>query len=595
MAEIAIPLLGLGAMYLISNNKSDPIPKEGFNNNLTHQSKNTSIINRQPMARNFPVVKKQDLTDTVQQYHGQKSGVEHYFNPNIYDTKNKTNVNTDKTFESLSGTKIKNNDLEHNNMVPYFGSKVTQNTDSRRGNVLDTYTGSGKQHVKKTSTAPMFKNEKYLTHIHGQPNSSDFYQNRMKSVLTQKMNNVKPWKEERVGPGLGQGYGTEGSGGFNSGLNAREYYKPKDVNELRVGTNPKMSYGGVTLGAYKPVGEQKMGRIEKRRPDTWFENDKLFTTTGMEKAQRARSTVVLHPETRSSTTREYFGVGANQANKNATYQDGEYSSSHKQQLCSENVGIAGAGALGNPNDMSKKDHRLLPNARSTTGTKTSMGFLASHIQALTAPIVDMIKPSKKADIIGNARPMGNVAGKNSVSHGVIWNPSNTTRTTIKEQTENNYYIKQGFKDKGGGYYARVYQPTDTQRDTTSVSYTGGADMVNGTSGVKLYDADYNAQLNANKEVISKVDRYNIGNQKLYNGNIHMTNMRNRATHEVQKVPNMPKINASLNTYGNLNNNARERNVNEESQYRLNRMNAIGMDAATTYKNNPYAHPIGSVA
>ena len=169
------------------------------------------------------------------------------------------------------------------------------------------------------------------------------------------------------------------------------------------------------------------------------------------------------------------------------------------------------------------------------------------------------------------------------------------QTTIKEQTENNYYIKQGFKNKGGGYYARVYQPTGTHRDTTTISYTGGADMVNGTTGVKLYDADYNAQLNVNRELVSKVDRYNIGNQKLYNGNIHVTNLKNRSTHEVQRVPNMPKIHSGLNTFGELNNNARERNVNEESKYRMDRMNSIGMDAANVYNSNPYAHPLGSVA
>ena len=595
MAEIAIPLIGLGAMYLISNNKPDP--KEGFHNNQTHQSNNRSIINRQPLAKNYPIVDKTDLRKTVQNYNGHKSGVEHYFNPEIFDNKKKLQQNTQSSFVSLNGNKINANDLEHNNMVPYFGSKITQNTQhSNREGLLDTYTGMGKQRIKKTSNAPFFKNEKHLTHIHGQPNSNDFYHSRMRGVLTQKMNNVKPWKEQLVGPGLCKGYVAEGSDGFNSALTAREYYNPKTVNELRVKTNPKMTYGGRTLGAYKPdLGKNMIGKIEKRRPDTWFENDKLFTTTGIEKAPTQRSTVVLHPENRSSTTREYFGGGANQNNKNATYQAGEYSNSHKQQLCSENVGIAGAGALGNPNDMSKKEHRLLPNSRTTTGVKTSMGFFASHVQALTAPIIDIIKPSKKSDVIGNARPTGNVQGKNSVSHGVIWNPSDKTKTTIKEQTENNYYIKQGFKNKGGGYYARVYQPTGTHRDTTTISYTGGADMVNGTTGVKLYDADYNAQLNVNRELVSKVDRYNIGNQKLYNGNIHVTNLKNRSTHEVQRVPNMPKIHTGLNTFGELNNNARERNVNEESKYRMDRMSGIGMDAANVYNSNPYAHPLGSVA
>ena len=57
------------------------------------------------------------------------------------------------------------------------------------------------------------------------------------------MNHVKPWEEERVGPGLGQGFTTEGSGGFNSGMESRNSWLPKNVNELRTLTNPKVTYG----------------------------------------------------------------------------------------------------------------------------------------------------------------------------------------------------------------------------------------------------------------------------------------------------------------------------------------------------------------
>ena len=593
MAEIAIPLLGLGAMYIISNKKPTPVPKEGFNNNSVFQSKNTSIINRKPIDRNYPVIKKQDITDTVKKYNGTKTGVEHYFNNTNYENLQQKSNNTHSSFLSLNGSTVNPDDLEHNNMVPYFGSSVTQNTKNNQDNILENYTGTGGQKIKKQSVAPLFKNEKNLSHIYGAPNHNDFIQNRMSSNLTQKMNNVKPWKEEMVGPGLGKGYNTGGNDGFNSGLNSREHYTPKDVDNLRVKTNPKMTYGGVTLGAYKPdLGQNIMGKMEKNRPDTWYENDKLFTTTGIEKAQRARSTVILHPESRSSTTREYFGVGKSQNNTDSTYKVGEYEKSHKQQLCSENVGIAGAGALGNPNDMSKKEHQLLPNARSSTGVKTSMGFLSSQFQALTAPLMDIMKFTRKSNVIGNARPMGNASGKNGVSNGVIWNPSDSLKTTIKEQTENNYYIKQGFTNKGGGYYSRVYQPTDTQRDTTSVAYTGGADKGN---GLKLYDADYNARLNPNREVLSKVDRYNIGNHKLYNNHVNMTKVSNTATHEVQCVPNMPKINGSLQTFGELNNNPRERSINAESNYRNERMEHIGSAAKMAYQSNPYAHPIGSIA
>ena len=37
-------------------------------------------------------------------------------------------------------------DLEHNNMVPYFGSKVTQSSERGYEGILDIYTGSGRSH-----------------------------------------------------------------------------------------------------------------------------------------------------------------------------------------------------------------------------------------------------------------------------------------------------------------------------------------------------------------------------------------------------------------------------------------------------------------
>ena len=88
-------------------------------------------------------------------------------------------------------------------MVPFFGSKVTQSSDVKGyEGLLDIYTGSGNNSVKKQGIAPMFKPEAGLTHIYGAPNNSDYIQNRMKDSLTAKMNNVKPWQEIQVGPGL---------------------------------------------------------------------------------------------------------------------------------------------------------------------------------------------------------------------------------------------------------------------------------------------------------------------------------------------------------------------------------------------------------
>ena len=252
-------------------------------------------------------------------------------------------------------------------MVPFFGSKVTQSSDVKGyEGLLDIYTGSGNNSVKKEGIAPMFKPEAGLTHIYGAPNNTDYIQNRMKDTLTTKMNNVKPWEEIQVGPGLGKGYSSKGSGGFNSGMEQRSKYMPKTVDQLRASTNPKVTYGGQILGAYSGNGlansanKAMIGKLEKNRPDRHYENsaDRWFTTTGQEKAQTARSAVVLQPENRTTTTREYFGNAADREGE-GTYQPGHYRGTHKQQLKSENMGVATdkGGWKATPQDYGKKGYQ----------------------------------------------------------------------------------------------------------------------------------------------------------------------------------------------------------------------------------------------
>mgnify|MGYP001387361381 CR=1 FL=1 len=99
------------------------------------------------------------------------------------------------------------------------------------------------------------------------PNMRQVIQDRMKMNITGKQNNSKPFESVQVAPGINQGYGTEGSGGFNSGLMERDTYAPKTVDDLRTKNNPKQSYGGVVLGGKSAVVNRGIhGKIEKNRP-----------------------------------------------------------------------------------------------------------------------------------------------------------------------------------------------------------------------------------------------------------------------------------------------------------------------------------------
>jgi len=598
MAEVAIPIAVLGVMYIISNKNND---KEGF--------ENSSLPNVQKRVVNYPKDHKKDLLNetNVQTYTGYKNASENYYQPTGYKKALKNVEKKVGKFQSLTGNMVYSADLEHNNMVPFFGSKVTQQGGGKGyEGLLDLYTGAGSQQNKKEGIAPMFKPEANLSHIRGAPVTTEFYQNRMKDVLTSKMSNVKPWQEIQVGPGLGKGYTSKGSGGFNAGMEARNCQLPKTVDELRVATNPKVTYGGQVLGAFVGKGNcasanqmlqesraqgNPIQQVFKNRPDTYYVNsaDRWFTTTGQEKAQTVRSAVVLQPENRTTTTREYFG-GGNDREGEGTYQPGHYRPTHKQHLGAPELGAANKGGAWSASnkDYGKSGYKSRANARTLTGNRTEMGGVSGVVSALTAPLLDLLRPTRKQNIIGNARPTGNVQGKWGVNAEPVWNPADNPAPTIREQTENTPHMIQGGYGTGDGYMTSVHQPIAQQRDnTTHNTYISGSGALPGTTGPRTYDSDYNARTNPNKEVVAKVNRYNIGNQSLGSGEQNVTNLRNKACRPDGYRVNMPKRSASMQTHGKLSGkHTRERAVNCQR-------NNPGMVQA--FEQNPYTQSLNSWA
>ena len=594
MAEVAIPIAVLGAMYIISNKNDNK--KENYEN-IRNINRNTK-----PIVKNFPKKNYDDLLNqtNVQTYSGYKNANEELYKPTGYkNAVNKAEIKKETIqFESLTGNTVNPSSLEHNNMVPFFGSKVTQSSDVKGyEGLLDIYTGSGNNSVKKQGIAPMFKPEAGLTHIYGAPNNTDYIQDRMKDTLTTKMNNVKPWQEIQVGPGLGKGYSSKGSGGFNSGMEQRAKYMPKTVDQLRASTNPKVTYGGQILGAYSGNGlansanKAMIGKVEKNRPDRHYENsaDRWFTTTGAEKAQTARSAVVLQPENRTTTTREYFGNAADREGE-GTYQPGHYRGTHKQQLKSENMGVAtdkgGWGAT--PQDYGKKGYQARTNARTFTSERTQLGAAGALVNALTAPLMDMLRPSRKENVIGNMRPMGNASGRGGVMNEPVWNPADTPAHTIREQTEGTKHMLMGGTDEANGYMIKKMNAVEQQRESTNCQSLNGYSAANGTARARVVDADYNARLNTNKQVISRVDRYNIGNSSLASHAQNVTTFSNTATKPDEMYGNnFCKQTPSMSTHGRVaGKNTRNSSIDCAR-------NTPGMVSA--FNQNPYTQSLNSWA
>ena len=332
-------------------------------------------------------------------------------------------------------------DFTHNNMVPFFGGKIRgRGADKNQSEfLLDHMAGTGSQIITKKEQAPLFRPEDNMHWAHGTPNHSDFYQSRVNPSMA--MNNTKPWQEEQVGPGLGKGFSTEGSGGFNSGMESRNDWLPKNVNELRTLTNPKVTYSldehqGPADSVIKERGH--MGTVNKNQPDTYFVNspERYLTTTGIEKAQTARGIEELKYQNRLDSTVEYGGV-AGRGDQLAGKAPENYSPSRQPHTYGEMVGKAHATSGVQPasdGDYGRLGHKSLPNNRSTVPQREQYGAVGSLIGAVIAPVMDALRPSRKENVVGNIRLSGNVQ-KSGGGGEYVYDPDHIAKTTIKEMTE----------------------------------------------------------------------------------------------------------------------------------------------------------------
>ena len=81
-----------------------------------------------------------------------------------------------------------------------------------------------------------------------------------------------------------------------------------------------------------------------------------------------------------------------------------------------------------------KSHTNYENNRSTVRQPDTLrsGF-SGAIGAVIAPLMDIFKPTRKDETINNVRVFGD-AGSSSISKGPVYNPQDSTSTTIKETT-----------------------------------------------------------------------------------------------------------------------------------------------------------------
>jgi len=590
--ELAVPLLALGGLYVASNQEQK---KEGYENMGKPVN---SLPNNEPLPINYPKTTPVN-NNNPNIYRDPNIVTDRYFKPSAYQEYRNGpdqfgNVAKTNNFTSLTGENVSKNNFKHNNMAPFFGGKSRGSTQDPNlsETVLDNMIGSGSQQIRKQEQAPLFTPQKDIRYAHGAPNQSDFYQSRV--MPGSKMSNVKLWDEQKVAPGLDAGYGTDGQLGFNSGMAAREKWTDRNVDQLRTETNPKMTFG---LANHEgpahyynnaPATKETQGKVEKYLPDTYFINtpDRWLTTTGLEKGQTARAIQVDRDVNRSTTSRQYFGADSNPSGTKM-YTPSEHEQPKRPQL--EANPITNPSARGNgkasSGDYGIDGYKILPNNRSTVQNETGFGIVNGFMKAAVAPIMDILRPSRKENVIGNINPTGNV--QMTVNAPRVFNPADRTPTTIRETTEglldNNHLNVEGQKD--GGYKVSEQQSVEQQRDTTNSEYYGDGGM---NTGVALYDAAYNQRNNVNK---TYVNRPNQGGMAMLNHDQRIQIDKNEADRNNNRMwvrngnGGINNTIPSMETYGKIN----------MPQYYDNCQDCerINPDILTAFKENPYTKSLGS--
>ena len=270
--------------------------------------------------------------------------------------------------------------------------------------------------------------------------------------------------------------------------------------------------------------------------------------------------------------------------KTASYVPKKYEEPKKIQLEGFDVGHSHAGKS-TPHDsdhFNLKSHTNYTNNRviNTQPDTFGSGF-ASAIGAVIAPIMDILKPSKKEEFSSNMRIYGNLGGE--IPGNYIVNSGDIPITTIKETT---LYRPNGFigNQSNDAYAITDHQPITNQRDsTTEFSQMNG---MSSNYGSRQYDATYRQTNNETKEK-TIVGRTNAGNASIFNSHKNITMSKldaDRDNNRLWAPQAVIQHGPSVQTYGKS---------SVPQQVVENNSNRIDADMLNAFKSNPYTHSLHS--
>jgi hypothetical protein len=263
----------------------------------------------------------------------------------------------------------------------------------------------------------------------------------------------------------------------------REQWLPKTVDELRVETNPKITYNldnhqGPIQSYVKNVG--KLGIVEKNRPDTFFINtaDRWLTTTGAEKGETLRPEQEMGIIRRNNVDSNYMGP-ASDTMKAHTYIPSNAEPSKRNTLKEKPVLGGSNSKASNFGAHQKRQESYIVNKNNRSTIKqpdTYRSGFSGAIGAVVAPVLDMLRPSRKQELSNNLRVYGSTSYP--VPAGHTYDINNNLKTTTRETTLHTPRTYVNNQSAGGGSYINFDKATPLNKrnvtDAPSYGTIGGA-------------------------------------------------------------------------------------------------------------------------
>jgi hypothetical protein len=444
-------------------------------------------------------------------------------------------------YSSLADTPLE--EFTHNNMVPFFGGGITQNlSENMNQTLLEKFTGvDDKIKIKKTEQHTFNDIQKNVyTHENSHGYLTEF--DRMERPIFH--NNIVPVAPIRVGPGSKFSDPVKPSGGFQQD-DYRDVQYYKDIDDLRVKTNPKETFEGRVVDGLKESKRGKTGQLDKNRVDTYYEKTEkdLFRTTGAYLKEKIRCLEEVKDTNRKDAV-EYQG-NASRNIGNVKY--GEVQESLKNNL--SNYGDRNALATnvgkGSEYDYGRTNILVYNNERDITTTKTYEGNLTSYIKSMIAPITDVFRRTNKEYLVQNAREFGQIQST-LPSKPTVYNPNDKARTTIKETLIDDARLG----NLKGNEKMTIHDPNDVARTTIKETLIDDARLGNlkGNEKMTIHDPNDVARTTI-KETLIEDSR--TGNLKGYQqittydpNNVARTTIKETLIHDT-KLGNMTNIKKSI--------------------------------------------------